>query len=54
MYSLIWDPRLIIPNVHEPMDYTGPTANKCDRPITIEQTKEVVTQYLILVRITIR
>lgn len=42
MYSLIWDPRLLIKEVHEPMDYTGPVPYKCSSPVTLDQIKEVV------------
>ncbi|EKM49158.1 uncharacterized protein PHACADRAFT_201955 [Phanerochaete carnosa HHB-10118-sp] len=41
-YSLIWDPRLLIPEggEYEPMDYTPPPAVRSEYPVTIEQTKQ--------------
>ncbi|KAI0090965.1 RdRP-domain-containing protein [Irpex rosettiformis] len=47
MYSLIWDPRLIIKDAHEPMDYTGPVqAHRSNKPITIEQTKDHFVDFI--------
>ncbi|KAI0752286.1 RdRP-domain-containing protein [Irpex lacteus] len=46
MYSLIWDPRLLIKEVHEPMDYTGPVPYKCSNPVTLDQTKEHFVDFI--------
>ncbi|KAI0695361.1 RdRP-domain-containing protein [Cytidiella melzeri] len=48
MYSLIWDPRLLIEEdrVYDPMDYTAPTPERCSSPITIDQTKEHFVDFI--------
>ncbi len=41
LYSLLWDPRLLITKVAPPMDYTAQIPERSNHPVTIEQIKQV-------------
>ncbi|KAI0790029.1 RNA dependent RNA polymerase-domain-containing protein [Abortiporus biennis] len=45
-YSLIWDPRLLIKHVHQPMNYASVKPRKSSSPVTIEDTKDHFVDFI--------
>lgn len=40
-YTVIWDSRLLVTKEHPPMDYTPSLPKRVDRPIVVDDVKDV-------------